>query len=292
MTAVYRDLNQQELDLQYNNQAQVPDPKRYLDWYDTASAAARARVAHLPDIAYGALPDERLDIFRPGEAAASDRRPVVIFVHGGAWRHLDRSRSSFAAETFTARGALFVAVGFSRMPAAGSLDEMVMQVRAAFAWLWSNIEAHGGDRNRLHLVGHSSGAHLGAMVVTTDWPRLFGIPAGVVCSAVLVSGIYDLEPVRLSYRNEMLKLDRAAELRNSPCRNLPSGDAPPLLIGYGEFDTAEFKRQAHAFETVWQRCHGNSRLVELKGLNHYECAETLFEADSVLSRLAMEWFGI
>lgn len=292
MAAVYRDLDQQALDFQYDNQAQVPDPKRYLDWYDTASAAARSRVAHVSDIAYGALPDQRLDIFRPGDTAENDRRPVVVFVHGGAWRHLDRARSCFAAETFTARGALFVAVGFSRMPAAGSLDEMVMQVRTALAWLWSHIESHGGDRSRIHLIGHSSGAHLGAMVMTTDWPRLFGIPAAVVRSAVLVSGIYDLEPVRLSYRNEMLKLDRAAELRNSPCRNLPTGDAAPLLIAYGEFDTAEFKRQAQAFEAVWQRCHVNSRLVELKGLNHYECAETLVDADSALSRLAIEWFGI
>ncbi len=81
---VYRDFDQQALDFQYNNQAQVADPKRYIDWYRTASEAARARVAHIGDIAYGCLPDERLDIFQPtGVILASDRRPVVVFLHGG-----------------------------------------------------------------------------------------------------------------------------------------------------------------------------------------------------------------
>ncbi len=291
MTLVYRDFDQQALDFQYNNQAQVADPKRYIDWYRTASETARARVAHLSDIAYSNSPDERLDIFLPAGVSKSDRRPVVVFLHGGAWRNLDRANSSFPAETFTARGTLYVAVGFSRMPAAGSIDEMVAQVRAALAWLWLNIENYGGDRNRLHLAGHSSGAHLGAMALGTDWSGLHGIPPGVVRSAVLVSGIYDLEPVRLSYRNEILKLDRAAEIRNSPCRNLPVNGSP-VLIGYGEFDTAEFRRQANDFEAVWQRCYGNAGRIELAGLNHYETIETLTDPESPLSRAVMRWFSI
>jgi arylformamidase len=291
VTLVYRDYDQQALDFQYNNQAQVADPKRYIDWYRTASETARARVAHIRDVAYGGLPDQRLDIFLPAGVSKSDRRPVVVFLHGGAWRNLDLTGSSFPAETFTARGALYVAVGFSRMPAAGSLDEMVAQVRTALAWLWLNIENYGGDPNRLNLAGHSSGAHLGAMALGTDWPRLHGVPLGVVRSAVLVSGVYDLEPVRLCYRNETLKLDRAAEIRNSPCRNLPASGLP-VLIAYGEFDTREFKRQAHDFEAVWQRSYGNTGRIELAGLNHYETIETLVDPRSALSRATFGWFGI
>jgi len=291
VTLLYRDFDQQSLDFQYNNQAQVADPKRYIDWYGTASETARARVSHIREVAYGGLPDERLDIFLPADVSESDRRPVVVFLHGGAWRNLDLASSSFPAETFTARGTLYVSVGFSCMPAAGSLDEIVAQVRAALAWLWLNIEAYGGDRNRLHLAGHSSGAHLAAMALGTDWPRMHGIPSGLVRSAVLVSGIYDLEPVRLSYRNEMLKLDRAAEIRNSPCRNLPASGLP-VLFSYGEFDTAEFKRQAHDFEAVWQRCYGNAGRIELAGLNHYETIETLVDPESQLSRATFKWFDI
>jgi len=291
LTLIYRDLDQKALDFQYNNQAQVADPKRYVEWYKGASEAAQARVAHVRDIAYGGLPDERLDLFMPADHAATDRRPVVVFVHGGAWRNLSLSDSSFAAETFTARGALYVALGFSRMPAAGSLDEMVAQVRAAIGWLWANVANHGGDPDRLYLLGHSSGAHLAAMALGTDWPRQYGMPLDLIRGAVLISGIYDLEPVRLSYRNEMLKLDRAGELRNSPCRNLPDS-GPPVLVGYGEFDTNEFKRQAQEFEALWQRRFGNAGRIALDGLNHYEAIESLTDPASPLSRVALRWFGL
>jgi arylformamidase len=284
-------MDQRALDFHYNNQAQVPDPRRYLDWYSHASEAARARVDHIGGISYGLLPDEQLDIFRPAEASKGGRRPVVVFVHGGAWQHLDLGRSSFAAGTFTARGALYVPVGFSRMPAAGSLDEMVAQVRTALAWVWQHIDDYGGDRGRLHLIGHSSGGHLAAMALVTEWPKLFGLPADLVRSAVLVSGIYDLEPVRLSYRNEMLRLDRAADLRNSPCRNLPAA-GPPLLLVHGELETPEFKRQAQSFAESWQRRFANCRLMEVPGVNHYEVIETLTVPDSLLAQTACAWFGI
>jgi arylformamidase len=106
---------------------------------------------------------------------------------------------------------------------------------------------------------------------------------------MLVSGIYDLEPVRLSFRNEMLKLDRAAEIRNSPCRNLPQNE-PPLLIAYGENDTAEFKRQAREFFALWQRRYANSELLQLTGLNHYETIESITQPESVLARAAFRLF--
>jgi arylformamidase len=291
VTLVYRDYDQAALDRQYNNQANVSEPRRYLDWYASASEKARARVQCTAAVAYGALPDERLDIFTPEGCAAGDRRPVVAFVHGGAWRHLGLKQSSFAAETFTARGALYVALGFSRMPAAGSLDEMVAQVRNALAWLYDNIAAHGGDPSRLYLAGHSSGAHLAAMALGTDWPRLYGLPEQILRGAVLVSGIYDLEPVRLCYRNELLKLDRAAELRNSPCRNLPVS-GPPALVVHAEFDTDEFRRQARDFAALWQRRYGNAELLSLAGLNHYEAAESLTDPASPLARRMLAWCGL
>lgn len=290
MRPIYRDFDKAALDLQYNNQANVQDPKRHLEWYGPASARARARVEHEADIAYGPLPDERLDVFRPSGASESDRRPVVVFVHGGAWRSLNLTDCSFAAETITATEALYVPLGFTLMPAAGTLDEMVAQVRTGIAWVWQNISAYGGDPTRLHLIGHSSGAHLAAMALVTNWPRLFGLPSDVVHSAVLASGLYDLEPVRLSYRNEMLRLDRASEIRNSPCRNLPER-GPPTLIVYGQGETAEFKRQAESFEANWRRS-GNSRLVEIAGANHYEVIESIIAINSQFTQEVLEWFNL
>jgi arylformamidase len=288
---VYRDLDQAALDFQYNNQAQVPDPKRYLDWYGRTSAAVRARVRHVESVAYGPSPDERLDIFQPSSVGETDRRPVVVFVHGGAWRNLDLAGSSFAAETFTAHGALYVPLGFSCMPAAGSLDRMVAQIRDAIAWVARHINEYGGDPERLYLLGHSSGGHLAGMGLVTDWPKLYGLPADLIRGAILASGIYDLEPVRLSYRNAMLGLDRDAEIRNSPCRNLPAHGAP-LLIAHGELETAEFKRQSRAFADLWQKRFGNCREMEVQGVNHYEVIETLVDTKSPLAQATLAWFGL
>jgi arylformamidase len=291
MSIVYRDMDQRTLDFQYNNRAHVTDPQRYLDWYKTRSEIARSRVRHVRSTAYGSLPEERLDIFSPAVPQEGQARPVVVFVHGGAWQHLDLACSSFAAEAVTSRGALYVALGFRRMPEAGSVDVMVEQVRRAIAWLWRNVESYGGDPRRLHLMGHSSGAHLSAMAIGTDWPRLYGLPNGLLRAAVLVSGIYDLEPVRLSFRNDILNLSRADDIRTSPCHNLPA-DGVPIVVAFGELETAEFKRQARDFADLWNRRFGSARLVELQGLNHYETIETFIDGKSRLSKVAFELFGI
>lgn len=291
MTLVYRDMDQRALDYQYNNRAHVQDPQRYLQWYATTSEHARARVDRVGDIPYGPLPDQRLDIFRPPARTQSGKLPVVVFIHGGAWQHLSLADSSFGAEPFAARGAIYVAIGFARMPGAGSLDEMIAQVRAGIAWVWLNIEQYGGNPAELHVLGHSSGAHLTAMAVCTDWPRLFGLPQTVIKSAAGVSGIYDLEPVRLSFRNDILKLDRAAEIRTSPCRNLPTRGVP-FLIAYGEGETDEFKRQSEAFSAVWQRRFENAQLLELKNMNHYETIESIMKESSALSQSVMSWFSL
>lgn len=288
---VYLGYDQAALDLQYNNQASVVDPKHHLQWYGPASADARARVEHDSDIGYGPLPDQRLDIFRPAGTSRRDRRPVVVYIHGGAWRALGLADSSFPAETFTACGALYVPLGFTLMPTAGTLDEMVGQVRTGVAWVWQNISAYGGDPQRLHLIGHSSGAHLAAMTLVTDWARLYALPPDVIRSGVLASGMYDLEPVRLSYRNEMLRLDRAAEIRNSPCRNLPERGSP-ILIAYGQKETAEFKRQAESFEAIWRRQCEQSRLVEIEGANHYEVIESLTIPASQFAGEVLAWFEL
>lgn len=291
MSLVFREFDQASLDRQYNNQANVDDPRRYLDWYGPASEAARAQVPHLRDLAYGSLPAEKLDIFTPPGHSRADRRPVVAFLHGGAWRALGLKASSFPAATFTGRGVLYVAIGFSLMPVAGSLDEMIWQCRTALAWLATEIGEYGGDPERIYLIGHSSGAHLAGMVVSTDWAGHFGICRQVVRAGVLVSGLYDLEPVRLSYRNEMLKLDRCSEIRNSPCRNLPE-NGPPLLVAYGSQETAEFRRQAQDYAKLWGRRHGNCEILELPGLNHYETIESLTNPASMLSQRTIGWFGI
>lgn len=274
--AVYRGYDQAALDAQYNNQRTVADFAGIMAQY--RAATERARAAHRwTEARYGSSAAERLDLYLP----ARDRAPVQVFVHGGAWRMLGKDDSGFAAPAWLEAGFLFVALDFALSPAV-TLDEMVRQVRSSVAWLWREVERYGGDRDRIHLSGHSSGAHLVSQCLVADWGKL-GCPADVVKSAAFVSGLGDLEPVRLSYRNEGLKLDPAAVERLSLVRRAPTVRCP-LVAAYAAGDTDEFRRQTRAVAEYWSRQGLAARLLELAGRNHFDGAFALGERDHPLFR--------
>src|SRR5262249_45557586 len=161
-----------------------------------------ARLGEPESIAYGATAAETFDLYRSGRAPA----PVLIFLHGGAWQRLGKRESAFAAETFVRAGAHFAALDFAAVPAV-SLADLVDQVPRAVVFVYRNAERLGIARGRIHLIGHSSGGHLAACAMTTDWSAL-SMPQPIK-GGLCVSGIYDLRPVRLSARNEYLRLDDA-----------------------------------------------------------------------------------
>ncbi len=273
---MYRGYDQAALDAQYNNQRTVADFPGIIGQY--RAATERARAAHRwAEARYGAGDAERLDLYLP----ARERSPVQVFVHGGAWRSLAKEDSGFAAPAWLEAGFLFVALDFALTPAV-TLDEMVRQVRAGIAWLWREVERYGGDRDRIHLSGHSSGAHLVSQCLVADWSE-FGCPADVVKSAAFVSGLGDLEPVRLSYRNEGLRLDPAAVERLSLVRRTPTVRCP-LVAAYAAGDTDEFRRQTRAVAEYWSRQGLAAPLLELAGRNHFDGAFALGEPDHPLFR--------
>src|SRR5262249_24593926 len=153
-------------------------------------------------LAYGATPHEMLDIY----PANAGNAPVVVFVHGGAWRFGNAHDSAYGAEPFVRAGAHFVVLDFiSVTESGGRLMTMVEQVRRAVAWTARNAESFGGDPGRLYVTGHSSGAHLAGCVLITEWEKDFGLPLDTLKGVTLCSGMYDLKPVRLSKRSEYVK---------------------------------------------------------------------------------------
>ena len=232
------------------------------------------------------LPSLSTDVY----TAAQPHAPIHVFIHGGAWRMLSKRESAFPAENFVAAGAHFVALGFALLPNV-SLAEMVAQVRRAVAWTYTNAERFGGDRSRLYLSGHSSGAHLAANVLVTDWGREFELLEAPVKGALCISGIYELQPVRLSARNQYVKLDEHSEHELSAQRSLQRLDCP-VVFGYGELESDEFKRQAREFADAVARTNNAVQLIEGKGQNHFEIIETLAEPDGLLGRIALEQMGL
>ncbi|GAA1927008.1 alpha/beta hydrolase [Streptantibioticus ferralitis] len=236
-TAVYRGMDQATLDRQYSPSTRVPSLQAYLDAYARLSEAARRRYPVRAGLAYGPRPAERLDYF-PG--AGSGRPPLLVFVHGGNWQALGRAESAFAVPPLLAAGAAVAVVEYGLAPDT-PLDSMAGSVRRSVDWLLRRADELGFAPGRLHLCGTSAGAHLAAMALLpgpADGPDVSGRIAG----AVLLSGMYDLEPVRLSYVNETLRMGEAGARRNSPLHHLPAR-LPELVLARGGNETEEYVRQ-------------------------------------------------
>ncbi len=283
---VFRDYDQAELDRQYDQRAWAPNAIELINRYAADSAAVRKRTGEPETYDYGDTRAESLDLFRTHRTPA----PILVFVHGGAWRLLSARDSAFPAETFVRAGAHYVALDFALLPSV-ALDQMVDQVRSAIAWLYRYADQFGGDRNRIFVSGHSSGAHLAAAVVTTDWKARFGLPQDVVKGALCCSGIYDLEPVRLSARNDYVQLDAALVEALSPLRHLANLRCP-LAVAIGERESDEFKRQAREFAAAIDRHGVPVALFEGPGLNHFEIVTTLASPTGLLARIALHQMGL
>ena len=203
---VFLDYDQQALDAAYDQAAYAFNREQLIRRRDSDSAAARARLGEPERLAYGGGEIEQLDLYR----AAGDRRPLFVFIHGGAWRAGRAAEYASPAEMFADVGAHYVVPDFNWVQdAGGNLMVLADQVRRAIAWVYRNAARFGGDPSRLYLGGQSSGGHLAAVAMTTDWSRQFELPADIIKGGLLVSGMYELAPVRLSKRSAYVAFDDA-----------------------------------------------------------------------------------
>ncbi len=278
-TTVFGAYDQAALDLQYDNQRHYPDFRQILAQGAELSAAALPWCTHR-DVPWGDYPDARLDIYRP---AGRGRVPVVLYVHGGAWVAQNKEESAFAAQPLLEDGCMLVTLGFPRASQV-SFDVMVQAVREGVAWVRRNIASYGGDADRIVLIGHSSGSHLVSQCLTHDWAG-DGLPT-CFAGAMLVCGLGDLEPVRLSYRNERLKLNPADVQRYSLLSTEPTGSTP-VVVAVADGDTDEFRRQS---EAVAQYCRQRGLLADYQVLaqrNHFDVILDLCERSSSLYQALM-----
>ena len=285
---VWLDLDQAALDAAYTQSAFAPNMAEVLQRYASSSDAARAVVGEPQRLAYGPADMEQLDIYRCRQADA----PVVVFIHGGAWRSGRARDYAFGAPLLVQAGAHLVVPDFSAVQdVQGDLTPMADQVQRAVAWVYRHAASFGADARRIHLLGHSSGAHLVAVALTTDWQADFDVPADVVKSALCCSGLYDLAPVRLSVRSSYVAFTDAMEAALSPQRHLGCITAP-VMVAYGTRETPEFQRQAKDFAAALAASGHRLELMVGDGLNHFEIIETLAQADGVVGRALLAQLGL
>ena len=275
-------------DRMYNNRALVPDFADHFAHWQNASAQARAQLNSSIDVPYGEGPGETLDIFPAKHANA----PVVIFIHGGYWRSLDKSDHSFVVPALRDMGACVVVVNYALCPGTSeqpvTIPDIGLQMAKATAWVWRHIAAHGGDRNNVSVIGHSAGGHLAAMLLGCDWKKLGrDLPSGLVRKALSISGLFDLEPIRKTpFVQADLRITPAHVRMASPARWQRPKQGVLYTVAGGD-ESPEFLRHNRLIHQAW----GPKTVPvceDLGSLNHFSIVTDLTRPGTRLHALAKQ----
>ena len=273
------------LDAQYNLRAAVPEHLTYFSRYETESAALRARWPGRLDLSYGPTPRQAIDLFVPRTQPA----PLLAFIHGGYWQSRDRKDFSFVAGPFLERGAAVALIGYDLAPAV-RMDAIIAQIRTGIAWLYRHAPEQGCDPGALYLAGHSAGGHLVAMALATDW-RPLGLPEDLIKGVCAISGIFDLEPIRRCYLNDVVGLDADEARRNSPLHQALHGRCP-VTVAVGELETRAFHEQSQAFAAKLERDGWPCELLVQPGVDHFGIIMAMAEADAPVVQAIMRQMAL
>jgi arylformamidase len=283
---VWLNLDQTELDRAYNQSHFAPNMQEVLARFASRSETSRVKNGEPQRHKYGSSNKERIDFY----PSPIPNAPAQIFIHGGAWRGGHAKNYGFLAELFAKANINLLIADFDNVEdAKNGLTTMIEQVRSVVQWAYTQADTLKINAEKLHLFGHSSGAHLVASALTTDWQKDYGLPPTVIRSASCISGIYDLKPVRLSSRNNYVKLTDEIEQSLSPER-YANTISTPLIIAHGTIESPEFVRQAKSFATALN-AHRNStnvvQVLEIEDQNHFEILDKVTEPGSHLGEVIL-----
>lgn len=264
---VYRGMDRAALDAAYNNSAAVADSSQWLADWRARSSVSRALPDAQFDVPYGDRERTRFDYFPCGASGA----PLFVFIHGGYWQRNAKELFSFVSDGPRARGVDVAVVGYTLAPAA-CLSEIVDEIDAAIRFLGAHAGRFGFDPHRIYVGGWSAGGHLAA--VASGWPNVRG--------ALVISGIFDLEPIALSYINDPLRLTRHEIVNLSPINLLRPGTAPQRL-SVGGNELMELKLQASNYESASAQLGLPVQLRILTGHHHFSILDELAKADGELT---------
>lgn len=279
------------LDRMYNNRALVPEHGAFLSAWAEDSARVRAtQPCHL-NLPYGDGPQATLDVFAPAQPVPGGA-PVLVFLHGGYWRSLDKADHSFVAPSFTQAGVCVVVPNYALCPGAPegavTIPFITAQMVQALAWVARHVAHYGGDPARITVAGHSAGGQLAAMMLVTDWAAHGAdLPAGLVRRGLSISGLYDLEPLRHTpCLQPALLLTPEQVQAASPIHQAVPPQAR-LFSVVGGAESAEFLRQNRLIREAW----GPAAVPvceELPGLHHFSVLSALAQPGHRLHQLARE----
>ena len=281
----YMDLPKDRFEAHFNPRAATRNVDERLAAQMARSAEVRARYRHTAGIAYGASPNEVLDVFH----AAGANAPVLLFIHGGYWRALHKDGYSFVAPPFVDAGATVVVIHYDLAPAV-TLDAIVAGIVRSIGWTHRNIAGLGGDPGRLFIAGNSAGGHLAAMALAHDWAA-DGLPGDVIKGATLITGVMDCAPVLHTSVNDDIRLDPVLARAMSPIHH-PPRRALPLIVAVGGAEPEGWIALSRAYVRACERAGIDCDYMELEGHDHIAAGEAAGDAASPLARAMLRQMGL
>jgi len=257
----------------YANGIHIAGGERWPQLWADAATAFRERMAGRSrlDLAYGERPRNRLDLFLPAARPAG----LVVFVHGGYWRALDRSYFSHLAEGAVESGHAVAVPSYTLCPGtriAGITEEIGKAIAFAAA------EVAGPIR----LAGHSAGGHLAARMISATSPLPEAVRSRVV-NTMSISGLHDLRPVMRTAMNDVLRIDATEALSESPALLEPMTGAR-IVCWVGGAERSEFIRQSALLANVWTGLSAETAFVSEPDRNHFTILDGLADARHALTR--------
>jgi acetyl esterase/lipase len=247
-----------------------------------------ARVVREAGLDYGPDARQRLDVYRPACAAEPGRpRPVVVFLHGGNWTYFGREDFRFVGAALAERGVVAVVPGYRQFPHVG-LDDQLLDCARAVRWARSHAREFGGDPARLHLVGHSSGAHV-ASLLALDPLRLARVGGGPswLAGFVGLAGPYFFSPVANPYMADFF--GPAHRYACAQPVNFARAGAPRALLVHGLADAMVRPRNSRELARRLRAAGSPVRLDLVPGDGHGTVLERWVRprraGDAVLGRI-------
>ena len=246
----------------------------------SACSSASFFVANIPvhfseaevssDISYGDKETHKLDIYTPKNLEG--KAPVLVFFYGGRWTFGNKEQYAFAALPFLEKGYIVVIPDYSKYPDV-KFPEFVKDAALAVAWVHDYIGEYKGDPKRLYLSGHSSGAHLAALV-TTDQKYLkeHGKSRSIVTGFSGLAGPYDFIPEDKDLQD---MFGPPANYPNMQATSFIDGLQPPMQLLHGADDKDVIQRNLNRLRDKITQEGGVVETKIYPGIDHKEIVGAL-----------------
>ena len=268
---MWKNFSKEELDRAYNNSLAVPNSIELTQYWTEKSIELRGHLAGELSIPYGDMPRQQYDYFSAGNDS-----PIVVFIHGGFWQRRSKDDFTFIAPPILEQGISVALLGYRLAPEA-NMNEIVLDIRNGLNAIENKVRSERKAFPGFCLLGWSAGAHLAASVLDQS-----NVYAGIG-----LSGIYDLEPMRHCYVNDLLQLDSEMAINHSPIL-LTSHFGKPFNLLVGDDELSEIQKQTVDFFQYRKSNNQSGVCMLLKDLNHFTILDELIQKDGPILKLIKE----